>query len=245
MPQLSFVKVTPHVYRLDLPFFGGRASVGVWLVQDDQGWLVIDAGAPDVQKTVLEQVLAATGGQTPRLLILTHGHLDHAGAAEAMRDQWKVPVAAGRDEIPYLLGPIRYRQIPTHFLPYKLLQLSPPPLVGRNVQLPLDDGSQVGPLTAYHAPGHAPGMLALLHREDRALICGDAFGNRVKLGDPAAPFTYDMRLAHKSQARLMELDFDHLLPSHGAPLMNTGREQGRALLASRDKKTPRARLAAA
>jgi glyoxylase-like metal-dependent hydrolase (beta-lactamase superfamily II) len=80
-------------------------------------------------------------------------------------------------------------------------------------------------------------MLALLHREDRALICGDAFANgRGKLGDPLSIFTYDLALNRQSQAKLAALDFDHLLVSHGPPILNEGRARAQALVASRAKK---------
>jgi glyoxylase-like metal-dependent hydrolase (beta-lactamase superfamily II) len=231
MPTPTFAKITPHIYKLDLPFAGGRLMVGVFLVQGFDGWVQVDAGAAGHEKTIMTQVLAQTGGKYPKMLVLTHGHGDHAAVAQRIREEWKIPIAAHRDEIPYLIGPDRYNQIPTKFLPYKLLQLSPPPLVGRNVQVPLDDGRRLGDLVVYHAPGHAPGLVALLHPGDRALICADTFMNRGgKLTDPFAPFTYDMELNHKSQARLVTLDFDHLLASHGEPILNTGRQQARGLV---------------
>jgi glyoxylase-like metal-dependent hydrolase (beta-lactamase superfamily II) len=178
-----------------------------------------------------------TGGQPPHLLVLTHGHLDHAAAAQAVRDRWKIPVAAGRDEIPYLLGPTPYRSIPAKSPLYRLLQISGPTLVGRNVQLPLDEGMCLDGLQVYHVPGHAPGMVALLHAADRALICADTFYNLGgKLGDPAGPFTYDPALNHASQAKLAALDFDHLLPSHGPVIMNTGKQAAQEVIARRKKK---------
>jgi glyoxylase-like metal-dependent hydrolase (beta-lactamase superfamily II) len=79
-------------------------------------------------------------------------------------------------------------------------------------------------------------MIALLHPADRALIAADAFMNMRGLGDPYPFFTYDPKLNHASQARLADLDFDHLLVSHGPPVMNTGRQQARNLIASRQKK---------
>jgi len=231
MPTPTFVKVTPHIYKLDLPFAGGRLMVGVWLVQEPDGWVLIDAGAPGFEKTLFEQVLAQTGGKLPKMLVLTHGHGDHAAAAQRIREEWKIPIAAHRAEIPYLIGPTRYNQIPTRYLPYKLLQISPPPLVGRNIQVPLDDGRRLGDLVVYHVPGHSPGLVALLHPGDRALICGDTFMSRGgKLSDPFPPFTYDMALNHQSQERLVTLDFDHLITSHGEPILNTGRQQARELV---------------
>jgi glyoxylase-like metal-dependent hydrolase (beta-lactamase superfamily II) len=237
MPTPTFEKVTPHIYKLDLPFIGAL-KVGVFLVQEADGWVLVDAGAPGQDKIILPQVLAHTGGALPKMLVLTHGHADHGAAAQRIREEWKIPIAAHRAEIPYLIGPRSYRQIPTKFLPYKLLQLSPPPLVGRNIQVPLDDGRRLGDQVVYHVPGHAPGMVALLHPADRALICADTFMNRDgKLADPFPPFTYDMGLNHQSQARLVTLDFDHLLVSHGLPILNTGRQQARAFVEKDEKKT--------
>lgn len=238
-PQPTYTQVTPHIYKLDLPFLGGRQPVGVWLVRDDAGgWVMVDAGAPGFEKTILEQTLVVTKGEHPKLLILTHGHLDHAGAAQQIREEWKIPIAAHRLEIPFLLGPIRYAKIPAKNMLYQLLQLSPPLLVGRNVQIPLDDGRLLeGGLEVFHTPGHAPGMITLLHAGDRALIAADTFMNmKNKLSDPYAVFTYDPKLNHAAQARMAQLDFDHLLVSHGPAIMNTGRQEARALLESRVKK---------
>lgn len=238
-PQATFTQVTPHIHKLDLPFFGGRLPVGVFLVRDDaaNGWILVDAGAPGFIDNVLDQVKKVTGGQLPHTLVLTHGHLDHAAAAQAVREKWKIPVAAGRDEIPYLIGPAAYASIPAKSPIYRVIQMSPPPLVGRNVQMPLDEGMRLDGLEVFHVPGHAPGMVALLHAGDRALISADTFYNLGgKLGDPAALFTYDPALNHASQAKLAALDFDHLLPSHGPVIMNTGKQAAQAVVAKHQKK---------
>ncbi len=242
-PQPTFTQLTPHIHKLDLPFFGGRLPVGVFLVRDDSaaggrgGWIMVDAGAPGFTDTVLEQVHKVTGGQHPHTLVLTHGHLDHAAAAQTIREQWKIPVAAGRAEIPYLIGPAAYAGIPAKNPVYKVIQLSPPALVGRNVQLPLDEGMRLDGLEVFHVPGHAPGMVALLHAADRALITADTFYNlNGKLTDPAGPFTYDPALNHASQAKLLALDFDHLIPSHGPAIMNTGKQAAQAVVDRHKKK---------
>jgi glyoxylase-like metal-dependent hydrolase (beta-lactamase superfamily II) len=245
MPASTFQSVTPHIYRLEQPFLRGWLRVNIWLVRDEQGWVMVDAGAPGFEKKLLEQVLIQTGGDKPRLLLLTHGHTDHAAAAQRIREEWKIPIAAHRDEIPYLVGPARYASVKAKNPIYKLLQISPPPLVGRNVQMPVDDGTRVGDMVVYHAPGHAPGLIALLHPADRALISGDTFMHLGKLSDPFAPFTYDMGLNQKSQARLITLPFDHLLVSHGEPVMTTGRQAAQDLVAKHTKKPRASRPAAA
>jgi len=239
-PTPTYSQVTPHIFKLNMAFYAG-ITVGVWLVRDDAGgWVMVDAGAPGHEKTVLEQTLAHTGGEKPKLLVLTHGHADHGAAAQRIRDEWKTPVAAHRDEIPFIIGPTRYNKIKARNLLHYVLQLSPPCLVGRNVQLPVDEGRELpGGLKVYHVPGHAPGMIALLHSGDRALISADAFVNRRKLGDALLPFTYDPALNQKSQVKLAGLEFDHLLVSHGDPLLNSGRAQVREYIAARERKKVR------
>src|SRR5438128_12136106 len=103
-PTPTYAKITPHIYKLDLPFLGGRIMVGVCLVQEADGWVLVDAGVPGYVKTLMEQTLVQTGGQLPKMLILTHGHADHGAAAQRIREEWKIPVAAHRAEIPYLIG---------------------------------------------------------------------------------------------------------------------------------------------
>ena len=135
MSNPTFAQVTPHIYKLNLTFLGGRFRVGVWLVRSDDGWTVVDAGLPDLAEPVMQQILNQTNGEIPQRIILTHGHWDHAGAAQAMREKWKAPIAAGRDELPYLIGPGHYNRIKAKAPLYRILQISPPALVGRNIQL--------------------------------------------------------------------------------------------------------------
>lgn len=232
MPDLKFEQITPHIFKLDLPLFGRRLMVGVWLVQHSSGWMVVDAGFAGVEELIVNQILAFTGGKPPTRLILTHGHGDHGGAAEAMVDRWGLPVAAGRAEIPYILGPAPYRRIEPNWWGYRLLQLSGPSLIGRNVQLPLDEGMVVDGMEVHHVPGHAPGMVALLHRADRALICADVFMNSGgKLSEPIAVFTNDPAGNRQSMRKVAGLDFDHLLVSHGPPIMGEGKARAQAFVA--------------
>lgn len=244
MAEPAFQQVTPHIYKLDQPFLGGRFKVGVFLVKYEKGWLLVDAGAPGFQDKLTTAVLALTGSDHPHLLVLTHGHLDHVGGVDKLRSLWRPRIAAGRDEIPFLLGSASYRRIPAQSPLYRMAQISGPGLAGANVHFPLDEGQCVGPLEVFHVPGHAPGMIALLHRGDRALLCADTFFHQGgKLSDPPPLFTYSPKLNRASQARLARLDFDHLLPSHGDPILNTGREAARRYVESKTKKKAKAQPA--
>lgn len=245
MANESFTKVTPHISRLDLSK-GGK--VAIYLVQGSEadGWTLVDTGYESQADTVMQAVLQYTKGQKPHRLVLTHGHPDHASGALKIRSTWDLKVAAGRPEIPYLCEPVFYRKIkahtPMHYLTFLLAQ---PAMNGRGIDLPLDDRSVLAGLTAYLVAGHTPGHIALLHREDRALICGDVFRNTGGLGDPPGNTTYDPKLNHQAQARLSLLDFDHLLPGHGPVIMNDGRKQAQALAQKNVGKEKFAKLQAA
>lgn len=220
MPNNSFSQVTPHLARLDLPL-GPGATVAVFLVKGEDGWSLIDTGLEKNVDPVLRAALAHTQGEKPKRLILTHGHPDHAGGAIKIRAEWGCKVAAGRAEIPYLTEPVFYRKIPAHTpFYYALGLLTLPAMLGKGIDLPLDEKMVIAGMTVYHVPGHAPGMVALLHHADRALICADTFTSQRGLGDPLPLATYDPKLNTQSQAKLARLDFDHLIPSHGPALMN-------------------------
>lgn len=225
MASQSFTQVTPHNARLDL------SAAAVFLVKANEGWAMVDTGPEKEIEKTMKAVLDFTKGAQPQIVILTHGHPNHAGGAMALRKAWWPKFAAGREEVRYLTEPVFYRKIPGRSLRNYVAGLTIlPALLGRNIHLPLDEGNVIAGMTVYNAPGHAPGMIALLHHADRALICSDAFENKGRLGDPDAGLTYDMKLARKSQQRLAALDFDHLLPSHGAPIMNEGKRQAVALV---------------
>jgi len=233
MANQSFTPITPHINRLDLPL-GPGATVAVFLVRGDDGWTLIDAGLEKHADLIMQAVLDCTKGERPKRLILTHGHPDHAGSAMRLRTEWRLKVAAGRPEIPYLTEPVFYRKIPAHTpLYYLATLLGQPQMLGKGVDLPLDEKQVIEGLTVYDVPGHAPGMVALLHHADRALFCADVFSSLRGLGDPMPFFTYDPKLNRKSQAKLALLDFDHLVPSHGPAMMRSGKQAALAYVEKR------------
>ena len=234
MSSQSFTQVTPHIHRLDLAL-GPGGTVAVFLTRGDDGWTLIDTGLENQVETVMQAALTCTRGEKPARLVLTHGHPDHAGGALKIRAEWRLKVAAGRHEIPYLTEPVFYRKIPAHTpLYYLATLLGQPAMLGRGVDLPLDEKQMIAGMTVYHVPGHAPGMIALLHPADRALICADTFATRGgRLGDPMWFFTYDPKLNRQSQKKLAMLDFDHLLPSHGPAIMRSGKQAAMACVEKR------------
>ena len=68
-------------------------------------WVLVDAGMPGRANEIAETAEARFGaGSRPEAILLTHGHMDHAGSALALAERWDVAIYAHRLEMPYLTG---------------------------------------------------------------------------------------------------------------------------------------------
>lgn len=225
----EFNLITDRIARLDLPFkFAGifKTYVSVWLVRSQEGFLLIDSGPPDTTGVMVDAVSSATNGRGPKVVVLTHGHYNHAGGLSAIRLAWNPPIASHVDEIPFILGERDYSRVrsknPAYWLGSLLMDTTPWSIP--NVQA-VEHGRSLFGLTVVHLPGHTPGHLGYFHKEDKAFICGDAIMNvSGRLSRPFGLTTHDMRLAENSIRRMAERNFIHLLPSHGNPIMEKGRK---------------------
>ena len=93
-------------------------------------------------------------------------------------------------------------------------------LVPCGVDLVFDTDFEVEPgVTVIHTPGHSPGSSCLLvHRGDlRVLFTGDhILRRREQVPAPLKfPWTWDWDAQLGSARRLLELEFDYIVPSHG------------------------------
>jgi len=65
---------------IDVRHLGRERVIGCWQVDD----VLIDPGPESSMQNLIEEL----GEQEPRALLLTHIHLDHAGAAGALVRHW-------------------------------------------------------------------------------------------------------------------------------------------------------------
>jgi glyoxylase-like metal-dependent hydrolase (beta-lactamase superfamily II) len=96
----------------------------------------------------------------------------------------------------------------------------------------LDAGVPVGGLTPICTPGHTPGHVCLWHAEDGALLSGDAL--IVEGGAPALPepsLSEDPERARAALSALAQLPLRHLLPGHGAPILDAAQPRLASFLA--------------
>ncbi len=225
----DFEPISEHISRLEVPWrvFGlATYPVAIWLVRERDGWALVDSGPPEAADQLMAAVARATGGRGPSRLLLTHAHYDHAGGIEALRDAWNPVLLCHREEVPFVTGELFHSQIRSRRLAFWIGRfLMKEGLWALPVSRDLERGESAAGMAVIHLPGHTPGQVGFLHPTDRAFICGDAVMNlNDRLAPPPAIATPDPKTARASIKRMAELDFSHLLPSHGPPIFDRGRQ---------------------
>jgi glyoxylase-like metal-dependent hydrolase (beta-lactamase superfamily II) len=163
---------------IDLNFGASPQAIGVYLVDTDDGPALFDCG-PASTLDALDAGLAADGLRLTDVkhLLLSHIHLDHAGAAGSLVRRhpeltvWVSPV--GR---PHLIDPSRLersaRRLYGEMFDPLWGELAPVP--EENVRVA--DGDVLG-WEAFPTPGHASHHVSYLR--DGTLLAGDAAGVRM------------------------------------------------------------------
>jgi glyoxylase-like metal-dependent hydrolase (beta-lactamase superfamily II) len=81
-----------HWLRMALPF--ALDHINLWLLEDDDGWTIVDTGLGDeATRALWDRVLAAAVGQgSVRRVVVTHFHPDHAGNAGWLCERFGAPL---------------------------------------------------------------------------------------------------------------------------------------------------------
>ena len=136
------IEVLPGVLRITAENPGPMRYHGTntYILDDGADVVVIDPGPDDGKH--LDTIVDAAGRIS--LILLTHGHVDHAEGIRSLQKRTGAPLAAF------------YRNTSPDRVP----------------DIALEDGSRVGSLTAIHTPGHAADHLCFA-RGDGVLFSGD------------------------------------------------------------------------
>lgn len=178
------------VHQIDLLYRGAPGGIATYLVDTDDGPAIVDSG-PASCRPALEAGLAAHGLRLRDLrhLLLTHIHLDHAGAAGTLvRLNPRLQVHVSEIGAPHVLDPSRLersaRRLYLDAFDTLFGELAPVPEQNLHVV-----GDGVLGLECFRTPGHASHHVSYLGG-DGTLFAGDVLGVRVVPGRyiiPAAP----------------------------------------------------------
>jgi hydroxyacylglutathione hydrolase len=176
--------------------------------------VVVDPGGdlPRIRRAIAEAEV------TVEKIWLTHGHIDHAGAAAELRQELGVPIEGPHRAEEFLLG-----HIAASGLKFGMFS-------ARNV-LPdrwLDDGDAVavGALTfaVLRCPGHSPGSVAFFNAQERFAIVGDVLFSG-SIGRSDLPGGDHATLIRSIKDKLIPLGDDvSFICGHG-PASTIGRER--------------------
>ena len=202
--------------------------VNAYLVREDDGFTLVDTtlggGADD-----LIAAAQAAGGQIRRIA-LTHGHGDHVGSVDALKQK------LGPD-VQVLLGELDARILAGE----KVVEGKLPgswPKVQWAPDVRLAPGDRVGSLEVVASPGHSPGHVAFLDTRDRTLIAGDVFTSYGQVAVTSSfywrfPFatmaTWDKSKDVESARALRALDPALLVVGHGPATAAPGDAMDKAI----------------
>jgi len=167
---------------LDLLHCGDTRRIASYLVQTEDGLALFDCG-PASCLPALHAALQARGVELGDVkhLLLSHIHLDHAGAAGSLvREHPALAVHVSEIGAPHLVDPSRLEASARRLYGDAFDELwgALEPVPERNVRVV---GDQVVGLECFPAPGHASHQVSYQH-EDGTLYNGDAAGVRIAPG---------------------------------------------------------------
>ena len=220
----------PQIIRVPIVPLG---IVNAHLVVGADGCVLVDAGVPGAEQAI-ERVLAREklGFKDIKLIVITHAHVDHAGAAARVRELSGAPIVAHRGDLEHYR-----REVPMTFCPTGLAgrifyrtQLALEPYTGFSPDILLADGDTFA-LDPYgvagrveSTPGHTRGSISVALAMRSALV-GDLVASGVFIGGIARlgharrpPFEDDPAAVARSLQGLLDGGVEQFYMGHGGPL---------------------------
>jgi glyoxylase-like metal-dependent hydrolase (beta-lactamase superfamily II) len=213
------------VRLLDLEHLGRKRVIGSYLLVGDEPALV-DCG-PASCLAALRAGLAAHGVGRGELrhLVLTHIHLDHAGAAGSLvRENPELLVHVSEIGAPHVVDPTRLERSARRLYGDDFDRLWGPllPIPEENVRV---IGDRVLDLEAFPTPGHASHHVSFL-AADGSCFTGDAAGVRIPPGRYIAPVApppdIDVEAWERTLDAIEERRPERLLLAHFGPAEDPG-----------------------
>jgi len=203
---------------IDLLHMGNERTIASYVLDTDDGPALFDCG-PATTVDALKQGLADRGLQLRdvRHLLLSHIHLDHAGATGVLvREHPQLQVHVSGIGAPHLIAPDRLERSARRLYgdSFDTLWGELAPVPEHNVHVV---GERVLGLDCFPTPGHASHHVCYLDR-DGTLYAGDAAGVRIQPGrfvmPPTPPPEFDLDAWQETLEELERRDPERLALIH-------------------------------
>jgi len=197
-------------------------AVNCYLVKTSTGCILIDTGLTKRRPDLVRELEAADCGPGDlKLIVITHGHLDHNGSTAYLRERYGAKIAMH-------LGDSAMAESGDMFVGLKGLNVAVIrvllPLVGMSrydgftPDIILEDGLDLSEhgldAKVVHVPGHSKGSIGVLTTEGD-LFCGDLLVNNKNLARNT--LIDDQAEYDASVERLKTLGIGTVYPGHGRP----------------------------
>jgi glyoxylase-like metal-dependent hydrolase (beta-lactamase superfamily II) len=176
--------------------------------------VIIDPGPESSHRALLEAL-----DEPPRAILLTHIHLDHAGATGRLAELWpEAEVWVHERGAPHLVDPSKLIASATRLYGDDMDRLWGEwlPVPEERLRI-LRGGETVGGFDVVYTPGHASHHVAYLHRESRTAFTGDVAGVRVGAKPvlvPTPPPDIDLEAWRASVDAIEAWGPERLAPTH-------------------------------
>jgi glyoxylase-like metal-dependent hydrolase (beta-lactamase superfamily II) len=167
----------------------------------------------------VEGLLAALGDSEPRRLLLTHIHLDHAGATGVLVRRFpELEVWVHEVGAPHVIDPSKLIASATRLYGDDMERLwgEIAPVPEGNLRI-LRGGERIDGFAVEYTPGHASHHVAYLHEPSGTAFCGDVAGVRIGSGPlipPTPPPDIDIPAWHRSVDLVAGWDPQRLALTH-------------------------------
>jgi glyoxylase-like metal-dependent hydrolase (beta-lactamase superfamily II) len=234
---------------LPIPFRQAGGPVNAYIIEEDSGLMLFDPGlGTEASQAALAKGFKRIGHRFEEVnrIVLSHGHIDHFGAAAWIQEQAgrAVPVSIHSADADKVLAsgadwPVLLARNSEYFsrlgVPLPLLEEAAA-IIGRSAGIgrrltdvaPLTSGDRFRcrhiMLEVHHMPGHTPGLCCLYERNRRLLFSADHLLEHVS-PNPLIDLRADGSLTSfrplvsyfESLKRVRALAVDLVLPGHAKP----------------------------
>ena len=200
----------------------GYNDSNTYVLKTSEGLILFDCGCGDTLEQIFDRM--KYWGLSPddiKVCILTHPHLDHAGAAHLLaqrgvkilaHENTADAVASGDERC---CGYLYHKEFIPCSVDRKLSDNDVINVLGINIRV-------------MHLPGHSMGCTAyeLVHENKKIIISGDIIGTLLDGSFGwSGSFDFDKEIYMNSLKRFSKIDSDIMLPGHGMIYFHTPRRR--------------------